>query len=240
MRPPPVNFQPLRRVYSCVKNSLGTLLDPGCRFCTAPAIAELGLCAGCHADLPRIHAHCSRCHAPLARTGLCGTCQRREPPFERAITPYRYDADIADLIRRLKFRGDLAAGRTLGGLLAERLRSEPDRPEVVVPVPLHGRRLRERGFNQSTEIARRLDGVLRTDLLRRDRLTRAQHELDAAERRRNLRGAFAVYGTAPASVLLIDDVYTTGTTVVEATRTLRRSGVKRVWVGTVARVPATR
>ena len=118
-----------------------------------------------------------------------------------------------------------------------------ERPQALVPVPLHTGRLRERGYDQALELtrplARRLGLPLRDDLLRRARATAAQSTLDAGQRRRNLRGAFAVRGhcALPAHVALVDDVMTTGATAHAAASALLRAGVARVDVWVCARVP---
>jgi ComF family protein len=135
----------------------------------------------------------------------------------------------------------LDCARTLGRLLAERLAEHPHRPDALVPVPLHPRRYRERGFNQSAEIAlelsRRLAIPLHASLCTRIRHTPAQAGLSARQRRVNVRRAFQVADTGlPRHVAIVDDVVTTGTTVNELARTLRAAGVAYIQVWAVARV----
>jgi len=119
-------------------------------------------------------------------------------------------------------------------------------PQALIPVPLHADRLRERGYNQALELARplarRFAIPLRDDVLARTRTTPAQSNLDAIERRKNLRGAFSVVegATLPAHVAVVDDVMTTGATLHECTRTLLRAGVARVDVWALARAPKPR
>jgi ComF family protein len=156
--------------------------------------------------------------------------------------PFRYGWPLDRLESRFKFAGDLAAGRALSQLcLREPL---PALPQVIVPVPLHRSRLRQRGYNQALELARPLTqalGVpLRRDLLWRTRSTHAQTELGALARRRNVRGAFDVRNvdSLPAHVALFDDVMTTGATLIECARVLRRAGVQRVDVWALARAPS--
>jgi ComF family protein len=148
---------------------------------------------------------------------------------------------------RFKFGRDLAAGRVLSEVLIEQAqRAPPPLPDVLVCVPLHRTRLRERGFNQAVELARPLARTLgialSNDLLERTRDTRAQTGLDAIARRRNLRGAFAVSAKRPIPrhIALFDDVMTTGSTVRECARVLRRAGAERVDVWALARAPAPR
>jgi len=155
--------------------------------------------------------------------------------------PYRYAYPLDQLIRAFKYRGVLAYGRVLGTLLAEWLavRRAP-LPQVIVPVPLHPSRHRERGFNQASELARpisrRLDIPFDDRLCRRNRATADQTELGAGSRRSNVRRAFEVAGTLGLRhVAVLDDVLTTGSTANEIARVLKRAGVRIVEVWAVAR-----
>lgn len=182
---------------------------------------------------------------PLATPApACGQCLRHEPPFGRAWAPLRYAHPLDLLEARFKFRADLAAGRVLSSLMIERAAVDaPDLPGLLIPIPLHAKRLRERGYNQTLELlrplAQALDVPLRADALVRVRATPPQTGLDAAARKRNLRGAFAVApnATLPAHVALFDDVMTTGATLREAAQTLLRAGVARVDAWALARAP---
>jgi len=191
-------------------------------------------------------ATCKRRDLSTQAKGECGQSnhQRSAPPFAAAWAPFRYAHPLDLLEARFKFRGDLAAGRVLAELMIERARLEaPSLPATIVAVPLHVSRLRARGYNQALELAkplaRALGIPLDRDLLVRLRATPAQTGLDAAARRRNLRGAFAVAkGRAlPHHVVLVDDVMTTGATLRECARTLRRAGVARVDAWVLARAP---
>jgi len=206
----------------------------------------MDLCAGCAAELPRNRSCCARCALPLATpAALCGECQRRAPPWSAAWAPFRYAWPLDRLESRYKFGRDLAAGRVLSALWQAEPRAVA-LPELILPVPLHRGRLRQRGYNQALELAKPLAktfGIpLRCDLLQRRRATSAQTELDAASRRRNLRGAFALRaGTVlPAHVAILDDVMTTGTTLAECARVLKRAGAQRVDVWALARAPSPR
>jgi ComF family protein len=152
---------------------------------------------------------------------------------------------MAEVISRFKFRGAARLAKPLGTLLAEY--RDPEFPflefDLLVPVPLHRQRLRERGFNQSLLLARRIAQVhslpVDATTLQRVRYTQPQTELSGPERRKNIRQAFAVARTTSISgkrVLLIDDVFTTGATVQECAKTLLKAGAKRVDVLTLARV----
>jgi ComF family protein len=206
----------------------------------------MDLCRDCAAELPRNRHCCARCALPLpAAAALCGRCQRKPPPWDAAWAPFRYGWPLDRLESRFKFGRDLAAGRALTMLWQAEPRPTA-LPQLILPVPLHRRRLRQRGYNQALELARPLARAfalpLRHDLLRRQRETRAQTELDARHRRRNVRGAFAVPdGVAvPAHVAILDDVMTTGATLAECARVLKRAGATRVDVWALARAPTPR
>ena len=217
-----------------------------CLLCGAAGEHGLDLCGACAAELPRNHVCCARCALPLPQAAaLCGQCQRRPPPWDAAWVPFRYAWPLDRLESRFKFGADLAAGRVLSSLW---LRESPPAmmPAWLLPVPLHVGRLRERGYNQAIELAKplasRLGPSLHLNALIRSRATPAQTELGALARRRNVRGAFAArQGTAwPAHVALFDDVMTTGATLSECARVLKRAGVKRVDVWALARAPAAK
>ena len=150
-----------------------------------------------------------------------------------------YAEPVAGLVQRFKFHEDLAAGRLLAGQSLPALTGPT--PQLLLPVPLHRSRLRQRGYNQALELARywgRCRGVpVAASLLVRCRATRSQSSLPAGERRTNLAGAFRASCPVPAHVALIDDVVTTGSTVGEAARALLASGATRVDVWCLARVP---
>ncbi len=232
------------------------LLPAHCLLCGQGSADRRDLCSACAADLAPNRSACARCALPLATpAALCGECLKREPPFDAAFAPFLYAHPLDLLMTKLKFGHSLAAGRVLAEVWIESLRealragSLTSLPDAIVPVPLHSARLRERGYNQTLELAKplaRAFGVaLMPDLLRRTRATAAQANLDAASRRRNLRGAFAAGANllspgAPAHVVVLDDVMTTGTTLRECARTLKRAGTARVDVWALARAPHRR
>ena len=185
----------------------------------------------------------------------CLLCQRADPPFERAVAYGSYDGELRDLIHLLKFQQVRPAAAVLGRMLAETIAKLEQAMPVgtlfsstitVIPVPLYTRKQSQRGFNQAEMIARdalkQLSRPKRFDLctgvLLRRRETGSQIGLTRHQRRENMRGAFAVSDPTRIlnrDILLIDDVYTTGTTASECARVLRRAGAARVWVATVAR-----
>jgi ComF family protein len=190
----------------------------------------------------------------------CPVCRRVERPFERAVAYGSYESGLRELIHLLKFNGVRPAAQVLGRMLAEALIAlEPDFEQarlergmfdqatiLVIPVPLYKTKRGQRGFNQAELIARAALKLhpapermqLSSDVLLRTRDTHSQIGLTSHQRRANLRGAFAVGRAGEITgrdVLLVDDVYTTGTTVTECARVLRRAGARKVWVATVAR-----
>jgi ComF family protein len=236
------------KVDGWASRALRALLPLRCLLCGGRGANGRDLCEACARDLPRNEVSCPRCALPLKTPApLCGECLEREPPFASAWVPFRYAHPLDLLEARFKFRGDLAAGRVLAELMIERAAVEaPARPDLLVAVPLHVSRLRERGYNQAFElakpIARALGVSIARDCITRVRATPAQTALDAAARRRNLRGAFAASlpSAIPKHVVLFDDVMTTGATLRECARVLRKAGVARVDVWALARAPQPR
>ena len=179
----------------------------------------------------------------------CPVCRRVDRPFLRAVAYGSYDGGLRELIHLLKYNGVRPAAEVLGRILADALvKLEPELGAdelLVIPVPLYKGKRRERGFNQAELIARsalknshdeRLH--LSTDVLLRTRATQSQIGLTSHQRSENMRGAFAVTSAAEITgreIVLVDDVYTTGTTATECARVLGKAGAAKVWVATVAR-----
>lgn len=204
---------------------------------------DLGLCAGCRDDLPRPGLQCDVCGEPQGTAGICGRCLRRPPPFTRIRAPWLYGPPLDSLILRLKTPAGLAPARTLGGLLGDWLAAEEAfLPDLIVPVPLHRSRMRQRGFNQAGLLAKhvsaRLDVPWRADVLRKRRESADQHRLDRRQRLRNLTDCFDCRPLpAGCQVALVDDVVTTGATAWAAALALRRAGAGQVRVWALARTP---
>ena len=172
---------------------------------------------------------------PLAATAdRCGGCLPAGSPIASVHAPFRYAFPLDSLLHALKFGGDLAVLPAILLALQRSLPVLPSRLDIVVPVPLHRRRARSRGFNQSEllarAVARPLGLPLACRVLRRARDTPAQSALPAAARRRNVRGAFRCRRLAGEHVLLVDDVLTTGATAEAAARALLDAGAARVEV----------
>jgi ComF family protein len=224
-------------------NAIVDWLWPGrCPLCRGRSRRGGDLCHGCHGALPWLHTACQRCAAPLASAArVCGQCQRKPPPFDRAYAAVKYEKPVDRLVLNLKYHRRLDLARTLGELLATCLQGRADAMvDFIVPVPLHTSRLRERGYNQSLEIARvvarRLGAPMAPRAARRVRATAAQTALPLTQRARNVRNAFAVDGSLRGKrVAIVDDVMTSSHTVGALAKALRRAGVKQISVWVVAR-----
>ncbi len=221
------------------------LLPRLCPACGEPTGPGRELCPGCERTLPVLLHACPRCAIPYEHPdahGECGACQQQPPAFTHAVALYRYAPPVDHFIRALKFHQQLGLARLLGDRLSQRLMRETSRPDLIIPVPLHGARLRERGYNQALEIARPVARTLGVPLdfrsLVRVRATAPQTGMTVAARRKNLRGAFAWHSGAEVRnlrVALVDDVMTTGSTVQAAAQCLRAAGAKEVDIWVIAR-----
>ena len=207
-----------------------------CRLCGSESGAEL-LCAGCAADLPVLPEHCPQCALPSPGGALCGHCLNEAPRFDRTLALWRYDFPCDTLVLALKYGARIA----LAGFFARSLSNRGlPQVDVIVPMPLHPRRLAERGFNQALEIARelgRLAGVtIATRGVRRVIDTIPQTELPHDRRATNVRGAFDCgLDLSEKSVAVVDDVMTSGATLNELARVLKLAGAIRVENWVVAR-----
>lgn len=232
---------------------LRSAFPPTCVLCGADGVLEMDLCGGCHQELPLIGPGCYFCGLPLTgawqETGveladeqrLCGRCIRQPHNFDRTCCPYVYQEPVDWLIRQLKFHARLSHIRVLSRLLQGYLvKIGLDRPELIIPVPMHPGRQRKRGFNQALEIARPLaryfNVPLAADICERHLDTAPQSELPAKRRAANIRNAFRLRGPLTAKhIAIVDDVMTTGATANELARLLKRHGAERVQVWVLAR-----
>jgi ComF family protein len=200
-----------------------------CPLCEAESGPEL-LCAACAADLPTLPEHCPRCALPAPGASVCGSCLGSPPYFDGTTALWLYEFPCDRLVQALKYRGWLP----LAGFFARSLASLPlPGIDLLVPMPLHRDRLAVRGFNQALEIARTLSDltgwVLESRGARRIKDTTPQAELPYEERAMNVRGAFACHlDLSGKRVAVVDDVMTTGATLNELARVLRRAGAARV------------
>lgn len=233
------------------------LYPPRCRACADRIHGRDGeyFCPTCRGEIQLVaHPLCNSCGRPYPDASgddhTCGVCLRRPPRFTAARAWACYPREeltehpLRQVVQKYKYGRKVSLGKPLGRLLARGCQPflEEIQTDLIVPVPLHSKRLRWRGFNQSVLLARqigRLYGVpMDPFVLVRERETGAQTQLSEEERRRNVRGAFALEpgkSVADKTILLVDDVYTSGATVNECSLTLKRGGAKDVYVLTLAR-----
>ena len=213
---------------------LNRLLPQDCQLCGKPDAGDL-LCAACLDDLPRLPAeHCPLCALPTPGSAVCGGCLRHPPHFDATHASLVYAFPVDQLVQAFKYGHQLA----LSGLFARLMRHEQAiNADVIIPLPLSKQRLRERGFNQAVEIARplaRASGIpLDLEATARIVDTAAQAGLPWKQRRANIRHAFECrMDLTGKSVVVIDDVMTSGATLDEFARELKLHGATRVtnWV----------
>ena len=232
-----------------IKSFLDIFFPPVCPACEDDVAAgQAPLCRDCSSAFSKhliSSPLCTLCGVPfvsgVGEDRLCGECLMKEPPFRLARSAYVYKGGVLDAIHGLKYYGRVILAGPLGELLADCAETLPERPDLVVPVPLHKARLRSRGFNQALllakKTARRLSIRLDYLNLRRTVPTRPQVALSSRERRDNVKGVFAVKDPGAFSgrlVLLVDDVFTTGSTVRECAKVLKKAGAETI-VLTLAR-----
>ena len=235
-----------------MRQAIRFLLPVDCAACGS-ALADDPIplfCAGCWETIsPLTHSRCARCDRPFpslvattySPNHVCQSCAERPPSYTRAWTLYPYLPPLQDAICLFKYRGKVALASPLTRLMIDRL-PPLDSLDLIMPVPLHAQRLREREFNQSLlladRVARHLNIPVSVANLIRIASSPAQTTLSRKGRLKNLRGAFALHHPESIEgkrILLIDDVYTTGTTVNECAKTLRKGGSGDVFVLTLGR-----
>jgi competence protein ComFC len=231
---------------------LGLIFFPSfCKICGCflENPEEKIVCARCLREMnPSRRAFCWRCGRFFSRTGapyLCEECLKKSPVYTYHRSCGSYSGRLRDVILLFKYRKYRVLGRPLAEFMQSTLQDHPQvwrNADLVVPVPLHKKRKRERGFNQSLILARHLSLWLKLPLdsgiLFRPVFRPPQTSLNAAERRRNTRGVFAVknpHKIQKKTVLLVDDVYTTGATLQECGRILLQSGARDIRAVTLAR-----
>ncbi len=239
-------MQWVSRATGLTRAALDLLLPPRCYACGDLLVEQGQLCAACWSGLTFISApFCACCgypfEHPLPGRSLCGRCQAQRPVYRRARSLLVYDDASRRLVLALK-RGDRTElARPLGRLMANHAGDLVQAADLIVPVPLHGSRLFARRFNQSALLARTIAkaGARRWAATRlvRHRRTRSQGGLNHRQRQENVRRAFSLRGpVAGCTILLVDDVFTTGATVEACSRALIAGGAKAVDVLTLARV----
>ena len=247
-------------ITSFSKNLLNFLLPPTCHICKLP-IKEYNnpyICRFCWEKIKFIEEPvCPCCGMPFKSNVtlikspdfLCGECREKKRYFTKTIAVGVYEGTLSEAIHIFKYQKKQTMVKHLNAMITDALLQRLADSDMIIPVPLHKRRLNERGFNQSLLIAhylsKRLCIPISIDGLQRVRWTRPQIELSKDERLKNVRGAFAmgaglkpVHTIKEKKIVLVDDVYTTGATVNECAKVLKKAGASEVVVFTIARVGA--
>lgn len=238
-------LQPCRTVLKSISD---LLFPPLCLVCSSPPQPHSSLlfCAECENKVELLKSPLCICCGrmfPKSTGGdhLCGKCLAGKWYFEMARGLVLYEKPISEVIHRFKYQGQTVSLKTFRNIFLEISASEFHNPDLIIPVPLHPKKLRQRGFNQSVILARALfdNKLVDHSILERVRNTAPQTGLNGKERRRNLKNAFQITDKKSVNnkkIVLVDDVFTTGTTVNECARILKRAGAKKVMVLTLARV----
>lgn len=212
-----------------------------CVLCQSHTNMNKDLCNTCSSKLPWINYYCQKCGIELPEIqSHCGMCLKQSPVYDRTVTLFRYELPISQFIIQLKFNQKLIYAKLFGQLLAAQIHKQGILPECILPVPLHPKRLRERGYNQSLELARTISKELSIPMdvntCQRVRHTQSHSLISAKKRQINIKGAFELSKNLPFQhVALLDDVVTTGATINELSQLLRSNNVQKIDVWCVAR-----
>ena len=223
------------------KHIVDALYPPACPLCGRLLETEETVCARCRSELRVVgEPRCMRCGRPLQDESgeYCPDCVSMRHWLDRGVGVFPYQSAVRRMVMDLKFRGKTANARLLGRWMAAYVKPELPlwRPDVLVPVPLHPRKLRKRGYNQARLLAEGVGAALGLPvdarLVRRKNSTEAQMRLGRLARQRNLEQAFAIGKgrKARGNILLVDDIYTTGSTVDAIARVLKENGAGKVYV----------
>ena len=232
---------PARRTRYRVLDPILDLLFPvDCVLCDRRASGwrRGPLCAACETAVLVGPASpvCERCGLPgVAAGGVCAACLTGRTRYDFGRAALAFNDPVRQLVHEFKYNDRVSLARPLGRRLKECLERHPFGPDCVVPVPLHPRRQRGRGYNQAELLAARLGLPIERGVVRRRRDTGSQTGMTRHQRVVNMRGAFECRGRVERSVLLVDDIQTTGATLNELTRVLKRHGARKVEVLTLAR-----
>jgi len=217
-----------------------------CILCGYPSSHTSAICEDCEQSLPILPRHCQQCARFLTATSTltCGACLKNPPAFTVTHALFPYKPPINRLIAKLKFQGELCYAKTLGKRMAKQIQTswylDQPLPDLIIPIPLHFKRVRERGFNQAVEIAKPIAKALSIPIdyhgVTRNKKTIAQSGLSAHLRKNNITGAFSSSQNYQGlTIALVDDVMTTGHTVMECAHLLNKKGATRIDVWCAAR-----
>jgi len=245
-----LKYSQLSKYANLFKHQLALLLKPHCFLCASNQPGERGLCHACLKDLPWSPASsCPQCG--LSSSGqICGSCISSTPDFDKTHAVFLYAFPVDTMIQRYKYGGTLSLSYTFGELMGEKIgtTNNHDAIDLIIPMPMHPTRLKERGFNQALEIAKILDVYLhRTTRLNstskldyksvtRQTLTPPQASLPLKDRVKNIKGAFKINKDLTGKrIAIVDDVMTTGASLNELAKTLKKAGATHVECWVIAR-----
>jgi ComF family protein len=228
--------------WQSIGHFLKKLHPPGsCMLCQQSHAGRWAVCRDCLNRLSQINNGCQRCAHPLPDQypGLCGQCIQSPPAFDRVRVHYLFQEPLRQLIHRYKYQQQLILGPVLAQLIQASLTDLETKPDCLIPVPLHPKRLRERGFNQAAYLAGFVGKALQIPVnwraCKKIINTEPQAELDKTERAENLKNAFLLKPVKAQRVALIDDILTTGQTANQLAKLLKSQGVGQVDVWCCAR-----
>lgn len=214
------------------------LMPIPCRLCGSMSQHQ-AICSSCVHDLPLLGVACPRCALPMNSAHICGQCLQLPPEQDLSFSLFRYHDPISRLIADFKYHDKLYLSELFAQLMVEKL-NQRRLPELLIPIPLHANRIRQRGYNQSFELAKALSRELgipsSNDYLIRYIDTKSQSSIPFKARKNNIQHAFKlIQAKVPTHIALIDDVLTTGHTANAAAKLLRKAGATRIEVWTIAR-----
>lgn len=229
----------MRQKLSIVTQSLR--LPVICTLCNQFHKGKLAVCYACIEFMPRLGPTCQYCAYPLpdAHYLICGQCIKKPPHFDRSFIAYQFVEPLRSLLHQFKYQNGLYLSSFLSHLILQSLPTQSNKPQCLIPVPMHPQRIRQRGFNQAAILARSLAKKLQLpcDFISCQKVinTAPQASLDGEQRQKNLRRAFSTPKLPYQHVALIDDLLTTGATANELALTLKKTGVQQVDVWCCAR-----
>jgi ComF family protein len=217
-----------------------SLLPARCLICGGGDEVAEGVCRQCREKMsPLPEPCCDRCGAPVGTPGLCLECMVNPPAYDLCVSACRFEGTLRELMHRFKYRHATAYKKFLAGLMYQRIRDKGIHADVVTPVPLHWSRIVARGYNQSSLLAQELSRYMKTDvrygILSKTRKTPNQVGLSKRDRGRNLKRVFRAVSVEGKTVMVVDDVVTTGSTAREISRTLKDAGAAKVIFVSVGR-----
>ena len=213
-----------------------------CVLCNQYHRGRLAICAECHQHLTPIGPACYHCALPLPEGDflICGHCCKKKPDVDQTIAAYCFEEPLRALLHEFKYHEGLYLCSFLASLIANAIPPDAAMTQCLIPVPMHPKRLRQRGFNQAAELTKQLGHTLKLpyELSHCKKIinTAPQASLNGQQRRQNLQHAFEATPLPYQHITLIDDLFTTGSTVNELANVLKKQGVTRVDVWCCARV----